>query len=277
MKVQENSDEIPPGSMPRGVDVILRNDTVEQAKAGDRVVFTGTLIVVPDISQFAKLGEVPVASRSDRQQRGERQNPYVGEGVRGLKALGARELTYKLCFLACSVQTLEQRFNYISIRADAEDELLGGEPIESDPETSLPSFNDFGDDERARILEMQGDKDLYSKMANSICPSVHGHDEVRKGILLMLFGGVQKTTTEGIKLRGDLNVCIVVSQSCLLLCFLTFFDQNDIFAFIVNTGRSIHGQVSVSQVHCFVLAASDLHFRQSQFSSWFDGQCDARP
>ena len=31
---QENADEIPPGSMPRCVDVICRNEVVEMAKAG---------------------------------------------------------------------------------------------------------------------------------------------------------------------------------------------------------------------------------------------------
>ena len=43
-------------------------------------------------------------------------------------------------------------------------------------------------------------------MADSICPSVFGHAEVKRGVLLMLFGGVHKKTKEGISLRGDLNV-----------------------------------------------------------------------
>ncbi len=36
------------------------------------------------------------------------------------------------------------------------------------------------------------------------------NDEVKRGVLLMLFGGVPKTTMEGTHLRGDINVCIVV-------------------------------------------------------------------
>lgn len=52
VRVQENSSEIPAGSMPRSIDVILRNETVEKAKAGDKCIFTGTLIVVPDVSQL---------------------------------------------------------------------------------------------------------------------------------------------------------------------------------------------------------------------------------
>ena len=53
VRVQENSSEIPPGSMPRSLDVIMRNEIVERAKPGDKAVFTGTLIVIPDVSQLA--------------------------------------------------------------------------------------------------------------------------------------------------------------------------------------------------------------------------------
>ena len=35
VRVQETSVEIPPGSLPRSLDVVLRHDIVEQARAGD--------------------------------------------------------------------------------------------------------------------------------------------------------------------------------------------------------------------------------------------------
>jgi DNA replication licensing factor MCM6 len=57
IRLQEHSSDIPPGSMPRSIDVILRGDMVEQAKPGDRTCFTGMLIVVPDIVQLGKPGE----------------------------------------------------------------------------------------------------------------------------------------------------------------------------------------------------------------------------
>jgi DNA replication licensing factor MCM6 len=49
VRLQELSSDIPAGSMPRSIDVILRGDIVDEAKPGDRTVFTGTLVVVPDI------------------------------------------------------------------------------------------------------------------------------------------------------------------------------------------------------------------------------------
>eukprot|EP00232_Nephroselmis_pyriformis_P019189 CAMPEP_0182900038 /NCGR_PEP_ID=MMETSP0034_2-20130328/28518_1 /TAXON_ID=156128 /ORGANISM="Nephroselmis pyriformis, Strain CCMP717" /LENGTH=84 /DNA_ID=CAMNT_0025034159 /DNA_START=12 /DNA_END=262 /DNA_ORIENTATION=- len=50
VRIQESSDEVPAGSLPRTMDVILRNDQVEIARAGDKCVFSGSLIVVPDTS-----------------------------------------------------------------------------------------------------------------------------------------------------------------------------------------------------------------------------------
>jgi hypothetical protein len=43
------TDEIPSGSMPRTFDVIVRQNQVESANAGDHCLFTGCLIVVPEI------------------------------------------------------------------------------------------------------------------------------------------------------------------------------------------------------------------------------------
>lgn len=62
-----------------------------------RYDFTGTMIVVPDVSVLSLSGakvDLKAARRKPTEQ---------GEGITGLKALGTRELTYKTAFLACSV------------------------------------------------------------------------------------------------------------------------------------------------------------------------------
>ena len=45
------------------------------------------------------------------------------------------------------------------------------------------------------------------------CCLFSGNDEVKRGVLLMLFGGVPKVTMEKTNLRGDINVCIVGDPS----------------------------------------------------------------
>lgn len=69
---------------------------------------------------------------------------------------------------------------------------------------------------------MKGMPKLYDKLADSIAPSTFGHQEVKRGILLMLLSGVHKTTSEGIRLRGDINVCIVGDPSTAKSQFLKF-------------------------------------------------------
>ena len=61
---------------------------------------------------------------------------------------------------------------------------------------------------------MKETPNIYHKLAASICPTVYGHEEVKRGILLMLFGGVHKTSPrDGTKLRGDINCCLVGDPS----------------------------------------------------------------
>lgn len=67
--------------------------------------------------------------------------------------------------------------------------------------------------EKHTVMKIKDQDDLYTRLAKSIAPSVYSHNDVKKGILLQLFGGVQKNTMEGIKLRGDINVCIVGDPS----------------------------------------------------------------
>jgi len=87
----------------RSVEVVLRADAVESVQAGDRYDFTGTLIVVPDVGALALPGAK--AEIGSRHKAGETNT----EGVRGLKALGVRELHYRMAFLACSVQSTNPR------------------------------------------------------------------------------------------------------------------------------------------------------------------------
>lgn len=36
------------------------------------------------------------------------------------------------------------------------------------------------------------DEDLYSRMARSLAPEIYGHEDVKKALLLLLVGGVDK-------------------------------------------------------------------------------------
>lgn len=202
IRVQENSNEIPPGSMPRHMDIILRNEAVEKAKAGDKCIFTGTLIVIPDVWALKMPGET-VKSVPEKRSK----DAAEGDGVGGLKDLGVRELSYKLAYLASSVQSVTNNIGIVNIRDDSE---------QSDAGEQLTS------EEKMDIYRMKSDPKIYKKLVRSIAPAIFGHDEVKKGILLMLFGGVHKKTMEGINLRGDINVCVVGDPSVAKSQFLKY-------------------------------------------------------
>uniref|UniRef100_A0A915ID43 DNA replication licensing factor MCM6 n=1 Tax=Romanomermis culicivorax TaxID=13658 RepID=A0A915ID43_ROMCU len=51
--IQEVQAELPRGSIPRSLEIILRGECVEMPQPGDRCDFTGTLIVIPDVAQLA--------------------------------------------------------------------------------------------------------------------------------------------------------------------------------------------------------------------------------
>lgn len=58
-------------------------------------------------------------ARSETSARLKGNEGYETEGVRGLKALGVRDLTYKMAFLACTVTPSNRRVRPL-IEAEAE-------------------------------------------------------------------------------------------------------------------------------------------------------------
>lgn len=109
VRIQENPSEIPTGSMPRSLDVILRGELVERAKAGDKCVFTGTFIVVPDVSQMGLPGGNQAEMMRESRKGNTAQGAVGQTGVTGLKSLGVRDLAYKTAFLACMVHDVDGR------------------------------------------------------------------------------------------------------------------------------------------------------------------------
>uniref|UniRef100_T2MDE1 DNA replication licensing factor MCM6 n=1 Tax=Hydra vulgaris TaxID=6087 RepID=T2MDE1_HYDVU len=200
VRIQETQSELPHGCIPRSVEVILRAEAVEHAQAGDKCDFTGTLIVVPDVAQI----NMPGSKAETRGNRGKSGGDI--EGVRGLKSLGVRDLTYRLAFLACSVTPTNPRF--------------GGKDLSAEDMTAEAIKKQMTEQEWHKIYEMSQDKSLYHNLITSMFPTIHGSDEVKRGVLLMLFGGVAKRTIEGTSLRGDINVCVVGDPSTAKSQFL---------------------------------------------------------
>ncbi|KAF7432668.1 MCM DNA helicase complex subunit mcm6 [Pleurotus ostreatus] len=213
VRIQENPSEIPTGSMPRSLDVILRGELVERAKAGDKCVFTGTFIVVPDVSQLG----IPGGNKAELQREANRGGAGGAAGaagtggVTGLKSLGVRDLQYKTAFLACMVHDADGRAG-TNIRGEED-------AIEDNGQAFIQSLTE---PEFEELKSMIDSDHIYSRLVESIAPTVYGHEIVKKGLLLQLMGGVHKQTPEGMHLRGDINICIVGDPSTSKSQFLKY-------------------------------------------------------
>ena len=71
-----------------------------------------------------------------------------------------------------------------------------------------------------RIEAYKASGQMYDYLSRSIAPEIFGHQDVKKALLLLLIGGVTKEMGDGLRIRGDLNICLMgdpgVAKSQLL-------------------------------------------------------------
>ena len=68
---------------------------------------------------------------------------------------------------------------------------------------------DISDEDERQIIEISQDPDLFDNMAKSIAPGVWGYEEIKKSLIMQLFGGVRKVYEDGQKKRGDIHILLI--------------------------------------------------------------------
>ncbi len=105
--------QVPAGSLPRTMEVVLRNEQVEQARAGDKLVFTGNLVVVPDIAMLTIPGErVQVGRRGARLIQTLYRTPMHVSRVHAILSSSSRTST---CRSAATVRALPKPCNHPTV------------------------------------------------------------------------------------------------------------------------------------------------------------------
>ncbi|KAI6250093.1 DNA replication licensing factor mcm4 [Erysiphe necator] len=170
IKLQETPDNVPAGQTPHSVTMCAYDELVDLCKAGDRVEITGIFKASPI-----------------------RVNPRQ----RTLKSV------YKTYIDVLHIQKVDKKRMGIDVSTIEED-------ISAKFGSNIEETRKVTEEEKQRILEISNKPDLYDLLSRSLAPSIFEMDDVKKGILLQLFGGTNKSFEKGgsPKYRGDINVLL---------------------------------------------------------------------
>ena len=170
IKLQETPDSVPDGQTPHAVSLCAYEELVDVCKAGDRVEVTGIF-------------------RGSAVRLNPRQRTVKNLFKTYLDVLHIQKVDKKR--LGIDVSTVEQELS----------EQIAGE---------AQQVRKITEEEEAKIKEVAARDDVYELLARSLAPSVYEMDDVKKGILLQLFGGTNKSFEKGgsPKYRGDVNVLL---------------------------------------------------------------------
>ncbi|XP_058110155.1 probable DNA helicase MCM8 isoform X2 [Magnolia sinica] len=167
----ENHEE---GRVPRTVECELTEDLVDACIPGDVMTVTGIIKVI---------------------------NNYMDVG--GGKSKNKNQGLYYLYLEAISIQNSKSQ-------SVPEDLQVAGSDNRASVLFDLYSFSPRDLEFVVKFSEEHG-SDILRQILHSICPSIYGHELVKAGITLALFGGVQKYSMDPNKVpvRGDIHVIVV--------------------------------------------------------------------
>jgi DNA replication licensing factor MCM4 len=170
IKLQETPDSVPDGQTPHSVSLCAYDELVDMCKAGDRVEITGIF----------KCNQVRVNPRQ-----------------RSVKNVFK---TYVDCLHIQKVDKRRMGIDTTTIEEELSEQVAG----------NIEETRKVSEEEEARIRETAARPDVYELLSRSLAPSIYEMDDVKKGILLQLFGGTNKSFEKGgsPKYRGDINILL---------------------------------------------------------------------
>ena len=189
LRMQENPDAIPDGETPHTVSLCVFDELVDGVKPGDRVEVTGVYRAV--------------AMRVAPNQRTLRSVYKTYVDVIHMRQDASRRLRNEA--------------------ADAQAAAVDGGAAPAPVAPEADGEGGFTEERVAELRALGAREDVYETLVRSLAPSIWELEDVKRGVLCMLFGGTTKAFTTagaGKGFRGDINVLLVgdpgVSKSQIL-------------------------------------------------------------
>jgi DNA replication licensing factor MCM4 len=200
IRLQETPDAVPDGQTPHTVSLSVYDELVDVAKPGDRLVVTGIFRSVPVrvnprnrtvkslFKTFVDVVHVGLADTNgatggggSRLGHDRSTRPAGGDRMPGVGGVGGGDDLLEEASVALAAAEGTR-----SVRAETE----------------------------AKCAELSRQPGLYDLLSRSLAPSIFGMEDVKKGLLLQLFGGTNKSIARGgggggPRYRGDINVLLV--------------------------------------------------------------------
>jgi len=170
IKLQETPDSVPAGQTPHSVSMCAYDELVDLCKAGDRVEITGI---------------------------------FKAAGVRVNPRQRTQKSIFKTYIDVLHIQKVDKKrmgIDVSTIEEDLSDQLAG----------NIEETRKISEEEEEKIKATAARPDIYDLLSRSLTPSIFEMDDVKKGILLQLFGGTNKSFEKGgsPKYRGDINILL---------------------------------------------------------------------
>uniref|UniRef100_A0A672ZDX2 DNA replication licensing factor MCM4 n=1 Tax=Sphaeramia orbicularis TaxID=375764 RepID=A0A672ZDX2_9TELE len=177
VKIQESPEDMPAGQTPHTTVVYAHNDLVDKVQPGDRVNITGTL------SQH-----VPGVHPN--------RPPHIPTGI-------YRAVPMRVNPRQSNVKSVyKTHIDAIHFRKTDEKRLHG---LDEDAEQKL-----FTEDRVQTLKELAAKPDVYERLSSALAPSIYEHEDIKKGILLQLFGGTRKDFSQTGRghFRAEVNILL---------------------------------------------------------------------
>ncbi|GFH06666.1 DNA helicase, partial [Haematococcus lacustris] len=226
VKMQEKPNDIPEGETPHSVNLYTYEANVDVCRPGDRVTITGTyraaaMRVQPHTNNLHAVFRTFLdAMHIQRDEQGRLFTVAAQADVSKGEAEGGKEdlPTGGGSHITGPLSTMLPTTSLGGAGATQADHFFAGDDEQQFAQLGATTHEQVRERE-AEIRALSVDPALHERLVASFAPNIWEMDDVKKGLLVQLFGGLGKAFPGG-RVRGDINILLVgdpsVSKSQLL-------------------------------------------------------------